>query len=410
MLAMKVFVALPCLNESEYISRFIDCIRQLSSVNFELFVCVNQPDGWWDDPVKRPVCIDNQNTIDYLYKCSDLPLTVIDRSSQGKGWTGSHFGVGWARKTVMDAISAKANPLDIILSIDADTTFNAAYLGSIRDSFLRHPGVAGLSVPYYHELTGDGTTDRCILRYEIYMRYYALNMWRIHNPYRFTAIGSAMACTVRSYRTVGGITPHKSGEDFYFLQKLAKYGTILHWNPERVYPAARFSDRVLFGTGPAMIKGREGDWSSYPLYSSRLFDDIRATYDLFPYLYEKEVDTPMTAYLKKIFRTGDLWEPLRRNYKTREQFVRACVNRVDGLRILQYLKVRHKESCQTDEENLRELFKIKFQRSNFKKQNVKLETLDFGSSPVHELDAVRNFLAEEEERERCSEWSLLSQG
>lgn len=397
---MKVFVALPCLNESEYISRFIDCIRQPSSVNFELFVCVNQLDGWWDDPVKRPICIDNQNTLNYLYKCGDLPLTVIDRSSPGKGWTGSHFGVGWARKTVMDAINAKADPDDIILSIDADTTFNATYLGSIHDSFLQHPGVAGLSIPYYHKLTDDDTTDRCILHYEIYMRYYALNMWRIRNPYRFTAIGSAMACPVRTYRAVGGITPHKSGEDFYFLQKLAKYGMILHWNPERVYPVARFSDRVLFGTGPAMIKGREGDWSSYPLYSYRCFEDIKATYDLFPQLYNNDMDTPMSDFLKEIFRTGDLWEPLRRNYKTREQFVRACINRVDGLRILQYMKAKHKESCHTDEENLRELFKIQFQKANFKEQTLNLESLDFNRSSVLELDAVRNFLVEEEEWER----------
>lgn len=398
-----MFLAVPCLRESEYLEAFLSCVRKQSFNDFELFVCVNQPDGWWEDPAKRPICIDNQITLDYLFQCSDLPLTIIDRSSPGKGWTGSHFGVGWARKTVMDAISNQADEGDIMVSLDADTEFGDAYLASIHHNFVRHLGFAGLSVPYYHRLTGDEVTDRCILRYEIYMRYYALNMWRIGNPYRFTAIGSAMAFPVWAYRAIGGLTPHKSGEDFYFLQKLAKYGRILHWNSERVYPAARFSDRVFFGTGPAMIKGREGDWSSYPLYPHRLFDDIRDTYDLFPLLYETDTETPMTGFLEAIFKTTSLWQPLRKNYRTREQFVRACIHRVDGLRILQYLKMKHKESGQADEENLREFFKIKPQRAKSKDQKLKLESLDFTLSPIHELDAVRNVLAEAEEARRCND-------
>ena len=77
----------------------------------------------------------------------------------------------------------------------------------------------GLAVPYYHKLIGDAT-DRLILRYEIYMRCYLINLLRIQNPYAFTALGSAMAVTVRAYRKAGGLTPVKSGEDFYFLQNL----------------------------------------------------------------------------------------------------------------------------------------------------------------------------------------------
>ena len=403
---MRIFVALPCLQESEYILPFLSFIREQNLRDFELFVCVNQPEPWWNDPVKRHACEDNQRTLEILNRCADLPLTIIDRSSPGKGWTGSHYGVGWARKTVMDAISSKAEPGDIILSLDADTAFSNTYLESIRETFLRHPGVAGLSVPYFHLLTGDEITDRCILRYEIYMRYYALNMWRIDSPYRFTAIGSAMACPVSAYRRVGGITPHKSGEDFYFLQKLAKFGRILHWNSERVYPAARFSDRVLFGTGPAMIKGRDGDWNSYPIYPYQLFNDIRTTYDLFPALYEKDVETPMTAFLNVVFKTSDLWQPLRQNYRTREQFVRACISRVDGLRILQYLKSTHKEISTTDEENLREYFKSKFQRAKSKNQKFKLETLDFALSSITGLNEVRNLLSEREEEYRCNDVTI----
>ncbi len=222
-----------------------------------------------------------------------------------------------------------------------------------------------LSVPYYHELTGDEEKDRAILRYEIYMRYYAINLRRIGSTYSFTAIGSAMALPVKSYRAIGGMTPHKSGEDFYFLQKLRKFGPVLTWNKEKVYPEARYSDRVFFGTGPAMIKGREGDWSSYPIYPFELFDEIRETYDLLPDLFLKDVFTPMDDFIEEKFANQNIWQPLRENFKTREQFVKACHHKIDGLRILQFLKWRNSNSVHSDEENLARWFE-KFHPQNLK--------------------------------------------
>jgi glycosyltransferase involved in cell wall biosynthesis len=281
------YIALPAMNESDNIEAFVECCLKQTYSDFILVVCVNQPDDWWEGQDKVNICNNNQSTLRILNKIKDIPIVIIDRCSKGKGWKGKDFGVGWARKTAMDHINKQAEANDIMVSLDADTRFNPGYFESIKDNFKHHPDAAALSVPYYHELTGDDQKDRAILRYEIYMRYYAINLWRIGSPYNFTAIGSAMALPVWAYRAIGGITPHKSGEDFYFIQKLRKYGNVLTWNKEKVYPAARYSDRVFFGTGPAMIKGRDGDWSSYPIYPFELFDEVKATYDLFPVLFEK---------------------------------------------------------------------------------------------------------------------------
>jgi len=46
----------------------------------------------------------------------------------------------------------------------------------------------------------------------------------------------------------------------------------------------------------------------------------------------------MDDFLKDIFKTEYIWNPLRKNYKDSGNFVRACINKVDGLRILQFLK------------------------------------------------------------------------
>ncbi len=61
---------------------------------------------------------------------------------------------------------------------------------------------------------------------------------------------------------------------------------------------------------------------------------------MFPSLYDGDKETPMSDFLRAQLSTDDLWQPLRDNFKTRDHFVHACAERVDGLRILQYLKSR----------------------------------------------------------------------
>ncbi len=334
----SLYIALPVMNEFSQLPGFLQCLENQQFVDFELFVCVNQYDGWWQDASKRGICEDNKKSLDLLRQSHQFPVKVIDRSSSGRGWAAKKGGVGHARKTLMEAIALDAKGQDIIVSMDADTVYPDDYLSVVADYFRENPKHLGLSLPYFHKLTGNDKTDRLMLRYEIYMRYYALNMLRIDNPYRFTALGSAMAFPVWAYRKVGGLTPVQSGEDFYFLQKLLKSGDIGFTAPTVAYPSSRFSDRVNFGTGPALIKGRTGDWNSYPFYPVELFDKVEETFNLFTRLFEEDLPTPMDDFLKETFKTEQIWAPLRKNYKDRTNFVKACVNKVDGLRILQFLK------------------------------------------------------------------------
>jgi hypothetical protein len=342
------------------------CISGQTYHDFIVFACVNQPDEWWDDPVKVIICQENQSTLEYLKDFPGLNIVVIDRSSKGKGWEGKRHGVGYARKTLMDAINAVADENDIIVSLDGDTTFSENYFQSLVNNFQRFPDATGIAVPYFHKPVPDEKAYRAILRYEIYMRYYSLNLWRIGSPYSFTALGSAMACPVRAYRAIGGMTPKMSGEDFYFLQKLRKAGRLLFWNEEKVYPEARFSDRVYFGTGPAMIKGDQGDWSSYPIYQWKFFDEILETYKMFSSLYKDTRESRVTDFLRIQFKEEDPFDPLRKNCRSENQFIRACHEKFDGLRILQYLKYRHKEEFVEDEKSLFD-FLLRFypERKNF---------------------------------------------
>jgi hypothetical protein len=347
-----IHVAIPALNEADHLPHTIESLGRQSWKKTQVWVCVNQPDHWWSDPKKQEQCINNLQTLEYLRGLPFPGLHILDHSSPGKGWQGKHLGVGQARKMLMDSINAVAAADDIIVSMDSDTSMNPAYLESIAVLFQEHRGAVGLSNPYYHRLSGQESLDRAMLRYEIYMRHYAINMWRIGSPYSFTALGSAIALPVSSYRKIGGMTPKKSGEDFYLLQKLRKTGWLLNYNQEWVYPGTRYSDRVFFGTGPALIKGSQGNWSSYPVYDHRLFDQVKETYDLLPGLFLETIPTPMSNFLREQFRCEDVFDALRRNFKTPEQFIKACHHKIDGLRILQFLKSSQEAAPYSNEKNM----------------------------------------------------------
>ncbi len=391
----KVYVALPVINELENIQAFLSDLNSQTYTNYELFVCVNQPDNWWDDADKVAICKSNLATIDLLNK-QDFNINIIDKSNKGNGWQGKQIGVGWARKVLMDAINEIADKDDIVVSLDADTRFNSNYFNSIIDIFNNNPKAVAISNPYYHQLTDDDNANRAILRYEIYMRHYAINLWRINCPYNFTALGSAISFPLWAYRKIGGITPMKSGEDFYFLQKLAKTGKIINYNKEKVYPAARFSDRVYFGTGPAMIKGNNGDWDSYPIYHNTLFNNIKETYSLLPELYHKDIQLPLSSFIAEQFKDDKWWVALRNNYKTEEQFVKACIVKIDGLRILQYLKSNQNTIGMTDEQCLRDFF-FHYYKDDINEINVNFDSFNFDDLSTIQLNAVRDVLCTIEE-------------
>lgn len=351
----KLYVAIPAMDELQDLPATLQDLAAQSAISsFEIYICVNQPEEYWQNPDKKQICDNNQQLLRWLTEHAEKNIHVLDYASTEKGWTGKKFGVGWARKVLFDHILTFANPDDIIVSLDADTRIRPGYLSSILTNFKEHPAVPAISVPYYHPLTGEEANDRAILRYELYMRNYAINLYKIGSPYSFTAVGSAIAMRAGALKKVGGITPVKSGEDFYLVQKLRKMAPVSNWNEEMVYPAARFSNRVFFGTGPALIKGSQGSWESYPIYHHSLFKAIDETYHHLPELYTEDIETPFLTFLQQQMPNTknpneSIWQSIRNNVKDLPHFVQAFHEKADGLRILQFLRQEHREKPIADE-------------------------------------------------------------
>lgn len=390
-----IYVAIPAMDELQDLPLTLqDLATQQVRVPFEVHVCVNQPEECWQQPDKKEICERNQQLLCYLRQYQDVSLQILDYSSPGKGWKGKDHGVGWARKMLFDSILAKSNPEDIIISLDADTRINPNYLQSIAENFARHPNWPAIVVPYYHSLTGEEARDRAILRYELYMRNYAINLLRIGSPYGFTALGSAIAMRASALRKIGNITPLKSGEDFYLVQKFRKMATIGLYNEEMVYPAARYSSRVAFGTGPAMMKGNQGDWNSYPLYHHSLFEPIAQTFALLPQLYHQDVHTDFLDFLQESAKSEvSLWKTIRQNVKDLPHFMQAFHEKADGLRTLQFVRRQQQTRPMEDEFALHQNLSL-WQPSQI--PDWYHPKIGFKQLTVKQLDQIRNLLLDYE--------------
>jgi len=193
-----------------------------------------------------------------------------------------HAGVGLARRIGMDlaaerllSLGAKTAP---IVCLDADCTVAENYFVALERHFYREAlTTPACSIAFAHPLQ-DGLSAELaagILRYELYLRYYVQGLRYAQLPCAFHTIGSSMAVRAGVYRAQGGMNRRKAGEDFYFLHKLMPLGGFSQINRTCVYPAARVSERVPFGTGKAM-----GEWLSapnpaYPVYHPQSFAQIQ---------------------------------------------------------------------------------------------------------------------------------------
>ncbi len=206
---------------------------------------------------------------------SGLRLAFIDASSAGVEIPDRDGGVGTARKIGMDAalqiIDARAANGGLICCLDADTLVEKNYLSSVRTYFSRSGDPAAVT-GYAHQKPDDPALLAAICCYEIFLRSYVIGLSFAGSPYAFHSIGSTMSCTSEGYVAVRGMNRRQAAEDFHYLNKLAKIGRIGVISETTVFPSARPSKRVPFGTGQRMIRFLTGGTDEYRLYDPRIFE------------------------------------------------------------------------------------------------------------------------------------------
>ena len=291
-------VVIPAYAEKEMLFSTLTSLAQNNppSLEYSLILCVinNKSDAPSEDVSNNQTKIEyldalikkeglgkfnsDQKIYPQLLKIADtqLKLSYIDASSKGCEMPLRDGGVGMARKIGMDMAMRllKTNAADkkLIINLDADTLVQTNYLSAIKNSFT--PKIKTAIVAYEHQMPEDYEGQAAICCYEIFLRYWVLGLKYAKSPWAFHSIGSTIVTSTDAYLQVRGMNKREAGEDFYFLNKLAKIGSIDYIRDTCVFPSARSSTRVPFGTGKAVQRFLSGEKQAHLLYDPQIFTII----------------------------------------------------------------------------------------------------------------------------------------
>lgn len=299
---------------------------------------------------------DNHRTLEWL-AAGDRPLeglrlAWVDAATPGRELPAGE-GVGLARKLgcdlALERLDMTAPGAALLAHLDADTLVDPDYLPALERHFATAPAGAA-TLPFRHRPGTSPAATAASERYEVYLRGYLLGLTLAGSPYAYPTIGSTMACRASAYLQAGGMNRRRAGEDFYFLQQLAKTGGVASLAGTLVEPAARLSARVPFGTGPALQRQLAGDLSQVSCHPREAFELLRDWLELAaqrgPALAGDQLlnaaaglDPELGAFLTER-RLPRVWDRLRRTHRRPEALAKAFHGWFDALqtrRLLQRL-------------------------------------------------------------------------
>jgi hypothetical protein len=277
-----------------------------------------------------------------------LQLGWVDAASPGQELPPKIGGVGLARKIGFDLALARIDYRQgpgILISLDADTLCRSDYLPAITRHF-RNSRVCGAVIPFCHQDGATPAVDRAIRRYELFLRTYVLGLDRAGSPYAFHTVGSAMACSAEAYVRAGGMKVRAAGEDFYFLEHLAKEGGVSKVNGTVVYPSARSSHRVPFGTGRSMSRLLADDEGAVLFYQAKCFQVLKEWLDLVHRSLDSDADSiqeraeKISCYLANyltLIKFNIYWMKLRNNFTSRPLLRKGFHAWFDGLKTMKLI-------------------------------------------------------------------------
>lgn len=354
----RAAVVIPALAESESLSATLFRLTEnpASHLHQTLIVVVvnNRPDG---SELDRS---DNARTLEWLQAkpCPQLDLAWVDASSAGLELPQKE-GVGLARKIGFDMaltqLDWRNDPL--LISLDADTLVDSSYLAAIFSYFSGADRGAAV-IPFRHQVDSDPAVDRAIREYELYLRSYLFGLQFAGSPYAYHTIGSAFACRAGAYVAAGGMNRRHAGEDFYFLQQLARVGGVGQVHGTVVHPSPRFSRRVPFGTGRAVqAQVQEGSrlFSLVSAESFRVLKDWLELIEASPNRSAKEISDdvqPLSAELALFLSEigfVEIWSRFLQQHRSDKQRLKAFHDWFDALKTRQLLTRLDRDCRQSDE-------------------------------------------------------------
>jgi hypothetical protein len=267
---------------------------------------------------------------------------------------GRDAGAGVARKLGMDEALvrfARTPAADgVIASLDADCMVETGYLQNIVEHFRDTPTCPGVSIYFEHPLESiaEPSLLQAIAEYELHLRYYVAGMQAADFPYAFHTVGSALAFRVGAYARQGGMNRRQAGEDFYFVQKLIQLGGYQALTETAVFPTARLSRRVPFGTGAALLRAANSG-TGLQTYPVQVFRDMRELCRLVEVnsvadlqLNASGLSPPLRAYLNEQDFAGKMRE-IRANVASPAAFRKRFFRWFNAFRFMKFVNFARRD-------------------------------------------------------------------
>lgn len=316
----------------------------------EVIIVVNAPDN--ADPGTENIHL---RTLQAVKKFSDSHHEERFRyyALDAAGMPQRHAGVGLARKIGMDEAVRRFNhisqPGGLLISLDADCLCDTDYFIEIEKNHTSFPYANGFNLYFEHPVAGHEFPERVyqgIIQYELHLRYYVQALRFAGFPYAFHTVGSCYAVRASAYVKQGGMNRRKSGEDFYFLQKIIPLGNFFEINTTRVIPSSRPSLRVPFGTGPTLQKYLTKERQVQLTYPLELFIILRDFFSVVMQFYKQGSDRtamlirqlhPVLIRFLDLQHGVDNLAEINANCSSPATYIKRFFNWFDGLMTLKFM-------------------------------------------------------------------------
>lgn len=341
------------------------CIEHLTSVvnspRYLIVACVNRPSNhpkstqWRSLNSKLITQLQNQAlkviTLDngYLLSYHGFDIWLLDFNGQAFH---HNQGVGLARKIAADSAlklisdGAVRNPW--IFSTDADVQLPVNYF-EVTDASV---DCVAFSLAFKHESKSDELLYWQAL-YDFKLYYYQQAMQYIGTVYDYIPLGSCLVIGADAYAKVRGFPIRSGGEDFYLLNKLAKIGTIAQPEAPIIKIKARLSQRVPFGTGPALLKIKDKP-EAVGYYHPRIFAEIKQWYQQLKD-YFRHQKYPDNSLINSMWQIEHIIHQAIQQTKTADRWQQFVLEWFDAFKILKTVHALETEFPRLGLNELKEL-------------------------------------------------------
>tara|TARA_Y100001968_G_scaffold329559_1_gene379178 strand:- start:857 stop:1678 length:822 start_codon:yes stop_codon:yes gene_type:complete len=256
-------------------------------------------------------------------------------------------GVGLARKIGMDYCIKFSKTSSLFFSLDADTLVNKNYLKIIIKEYKEKRFQAAV-INFKHQKNHNPIINKAIIEYETLLKDMAINIKNTGSIYGFVSMGSAMVCSMKAYVSIGGMPIKKATEDFYFLQKLAKYHGVYSIDEILVYPSSRAEQRIYLGTGFRMNNINNKKIFDDLYIDTQAYIDLKQLYTIIDSNWDKKSSEIMSSVVQnnsKLYKYlndnsfNQVFDSIQSNSLNKKQLLNQFHRWFDNLKIYKFLKL-----------------------------------------------------------------------